>query len=96
MNVAGDILNAGGNVEYQEDYGFTQSFFKISPIVIYDTTKRKLTKMKITPMLNNNEQKLNHPPCEYIDEIEKDKENNLTSEEDITEQAREDKKNKKG
>ena len=29
MDLLGDVLNAGDNVEYQEDYGFTGSFFKI-------------------------------------------------------------------
>ena len=53
MNVSGDILNAGGNVVDQEDYGFTGSFFKISPIVIDENTQNKLIKMKRTPMLNN-------------------------------------------
>ena len=43
-------------------------FFKISPIVIDDSTKNKLIKMKITPMLNIDEQQLNHPICENIDE----------------------------
>ena len=36
MNVLGDILNAGDNVKYQEDYGFTGSFFKITPTAIDD------------------------------------------------------------
>ena len=31
MNVSGDILNAGGNVEVLEDYGFKGSFFKTPP-----------------------------------------------------------------
>ena len=32
----GDILNAGDNVEYQEYYGITGSFFKIVSTVIDD------------------------------------------------------------
>ena len=40
-NLLGDILNAGDNVYYQTDYGFTGSFFKISPTVINDYTKKK-------------------------------------------------------
>ena len=28
MNVLGDILNTGDNVEYKEDYGFTTSFVR--------------------------------------------------------------------
>ena len=55
MNVSGNILNAGGNVEYQEYYGFTASFFKNSPFVIDNITKNELMKMKRTPMLNNDE-----------------------------------------
>ena len=41
MNVLDDILNDGGNVEYQEDYGFTASFSNSPPTVIYDVTKNK-------------------------------------------------------
>ena len=41
MNLLGDILNAGDNVEDQEDYGFTGSFFKIFSTVIDDYTKNK-------------------------------------------------------
>ena len=33
-NVLGDILNSVGNVDDQEDYCFTESSSKISPIVI--------------------------------------------------------------
>ena len=29
INVSGDVLNAGGNVEYQENYGLTASFYNI-------------------------------------------------------------------
>ena len=53
MDVSGDILNAGGNVEDQKYYGFTGSFFKITPIVIDDISKKKLKKIKRTPILNN-------------------------------------------
>ena len=34
-------MNAGDNVNYQNDYGFTQSYFKVSPIVIDDYLKKK-------------------------------------------------------
>ena len=30
-NMRGDILNAGDNVDDQENFGFTESFFKIAP-----------------------------------------------------------------
>ena len=43
----GDIFNAGVNDEYQEDYGFTASFFKIFPTVIDDITKMKLINMQL-------------------------------------------------
>ena len=39
MNVLGDILNAGENVEDQKDYGFTGSFFK-PPLLLYMTIKK--------------------------------------------------------
>ena len=54
--------------------------------------KRKLTKIKRNPMLNNYEQQLNHPICENIDEKENDKEDNLTYKENITQQDIGDKK----
>ena len=47
MNLLGDILNTGDNVEDQEDYGFTGSFFKIVPTVIYEYTKNKLINMQL-------------------------------------------------
>ena len=37
----GDKLNSGDNVNDQEDYGFTGSFFKIPPTIIYDYTIKK-------------------------------------------------------
>ena len=40
INVYSDIFNSGGNVEDQEDCGFYASFFKISPFVIDDITKK--------------------------------------------------------
>ena len=43
----GDIFNVGNNVDDKEDYGFRGSFFKISPTVIYDYTKKKLMKMQL-------------------------------------------------
>ena len=66
MNVLDDILNAGGNVKYQEDYGFTESFFTSASTIIDDITKKKLIKKKITAMPNNYEQQLNHTICEKI------------------------------
>ena len=33
-------MNAGDNVDDQEDYGFRGSFFKIAPTVIDDYTKK--------------------------------------------------------
>ena len=47
INVSGDILNAGWNVEDEEDYGFTSSFFKIPPTVIDYITKTKMMKMQL-------------------------------------------------
>ena len=37
----GGILNAGENVDDQEIFGFTGSYFKISPTNIDDYTKNK-------------------------------------------------------
>ena len=39
-NLLDDILNAGDNVNDQEYYGFTGSFFKITSTIIYDYTKK--------------------------------------------------------
>ena len=38
-NLIGEILNDGNNVDDQEHYSFTGSYFKISPTVIDDYTK---------------------------------------------------------
>ena len=40
-NMRGDILNAGDNVDDQENFGFTESYFKIAPTNIDDYTKNK-------------------------------------------------------
>ena len=45
-------MNAGGNVEDQEDYGFTASFLKIPPTAIDDITKRKLMKMQLGNLIS--------------------------------------------
>ena len=47
MNMLSDILNAGENIEDQEDYGFTGSFFKIGPTVLDDYTNNKLMNMQL-------------------------------------------------
>ena len=36
----GEILNAGDNVDDQENFGFTESYFKIAPTNIDDYTKK--------------------------------------------------------
>ena len=51
----GEILNAGDNVDYQEDFGFIGSYFKILPTVIDDYTKNKFLNMQLEnlrPMIN--------------------------------------------
>ena len=45
-NLLGDVLNAGDNVDDQEDYGFRGSIFNIDPTVIDDYTKNKLINMQ--------------------------------------------------
>ena len=52
MNVLGDIFNDGGNDEDQKDYGFTSSFFKISPTIIDDITKKKLMNIKLVNLIS--------------------------------------------
>ena len=47
MNLLGDILNDVDNVDDQEDHGFRVSFFKISPTVIDDYTKKKFMNMQL-------------------------------------------------
>ena len=54
--VSYDILNYGGNFYEQVDFGFSSSFIKKSPKIKYDTTKRKLLKLKSIQMLNIYEQ----------------------------------------
>ena len=51
INLLGDILNYGGNVDNQKDYGFTGSFFKIIPTVINDNTQ--LENLKSQRNINN-------------------------------------------
>ena len=45
-NMRGDILNAGDNVGDQENFGFTESFFKIAPTNMDDYTNNKLLNMQ--------------------------------------------------
>ena len=47
MNLLGDILNAVDNFEYQEDYGFIGSIFKIAPTVIDDYIKKNLVNIQL-------------------------------------------------
>ena len=42
----GEILNTGDNVDDQEDFGFTGSYFNIVPIDIYDYTENKFLNMQ--------------------------------------------------
>ena len=42
-HMRGDILNAGDNVDDQEKFGFTESYFKIAPTNIDHYTKKKIT-----------------------------------------------------
>ena len=39
-NMRGDILNAGENVDDQEHFGFTESYFKIALTNIYEYATR--------------------------------------------------------
>ena len=43
----GAVLNSDDNVDYQEDYGFRVSFFKLSRAVIDGYTKKKSLKMQL-------------------------------------------------
>ena len=43
----GDIFNSGGNVDNQEDIGFTGSYFNIAPTVIDYYTKNKFLNMQL-------------------------------------------------
>ena len=45
-NIKSEILNAGENVDDQENVGFTGSFFNILPTNIYDYTKYKFLNMQ--------------------------------------------------
>ena len=46
-SLIGEIFNAGDNIDDQEDYGFSGSYFKISPTVIDDHTKKKFLNMQL-------------------------------------------------
>ena len=41
-NMIGEVLNASENVDHQEYFGFTGSYFKIYHTVIYYYTKKKI------------------------------------------------------
>ena len=45
-NTRGDILNSGDNIDDQENFGFTESYFKIAPSNIDDYTKTNLLNMQ--------------------------------------------------
>ena len=45
-NMIGEILNAGDNVDDQENFGYTELYFRIAPTNIYDYTKDKLLNMQ--------------------------------------------------
>ena len=50
-----DRLNAGDTVDDQENFGFTESYFKISPTNINGYTKNKLLNMQqenLRPQIN--------------------------------------------
>ena len=51
MNMLCDILNSGDNINDQEDYGFTGSFFKILPTIIYDYTKKNFLNMQLENLI---------------------------------------------
>ena len=42
-NIIGEILNAGDNVDDQEDFRSTGSYFKINPTVLDEYTKKKIS-----------------------------------------------------
>ena len=68
IHMSVDILNAGGNVEDEDKYGFTGQFFKKFPIIIDDNTKMQFMNMQRTPKANIDEQILNNPISENIGE----------------------------
>ena len=49
-NTSGDVLNASDNVDNQEIFGFTESYFKIAPTNIDDYTINKLLNMQLENM----------------------------------------------
>ena len=49
-------MNAGGNVEDEDNYGFIGSFFKKVPIIVDDNTGLQLMKMNRTPKSNIDKQ----------------------------------------
>ena len=63
MNLLGGILNAGDNVDDQEDYGFRGSFFKISPTVIYHYTK-KIMNMQLEHLRPQRSIEINYKPSD--------------------------------
>ena len=58
-NMRGDILNAGENVDDQEKFGFTESYFKTAPKNVDDYTEKKLLNIQqenLIPQRKNTDQ----------------------------------------
>ena len=95
MNVSGGILNAGGNVEEQEDYGFTWPFKTNSYHYRWEYQKL-IYKDEKNPNVEYRQTTVENPKCESIDEKLNYKEDNLISEENRTQHAGEDETYNKG
>ena len=65
-NTRGDILNAGDNVDDQEMFGFTESFFKTAPTNIDEYTKNKLLNMQQETMIPQRNIEINYKRTDKI------------------------------
>ena len=70
IHIPGGIFNADETFVVKYECGFTGSFF-YAPVIIYDSTKMQFMKMQRTPKENIDEQILNNPINENIDETKR-------------------------
>ena len=66
-------MYTSGNVEQEEYFGFSGSFFNKYPIIIDDITKRKLINIKRSLLLSIDEKHLMNQICDDEDENGDDK-----------------------
>ena len=84
----GDILDAGDNVDDQEKFGFTESYFEIAPTNIYEYINNKLLNVQqenLRPQRNieiNDKQTDERYQEIFIDDKESDEKDQISKNEE--------------